>query len=245
MESISFDSVEEKFRSHIDKKLIILIPDLQQEISKAHLESYNHKVSEIVSKANDDMWKDLRTLMHSEINSVTSEILAKLNDNSIDENTLQNLIQRLKIQDPIKNSTITIERNTHKIVNDQVSHLKEIMRQKFEDSFLRDSNGSTRIWKNEDIPFVFENARNSGLKILSLFTFCKLREPNEKIPQLDLLSQRLISPNIVESYEESFLQEIEKEYAKAVQIRESMRIQTNVPYYMWLVLLYFGFDKVV
>ena len=45
-----------------------LIPDLQQQITKAHMEAYRTKITDVATKANENMWKNLRLLLHTEIN---------------------------------------------------------------------------------------------------------------------------------------------------------------------------------
>ncbi|KAH0791184.1 protein SEY1 [Histomonas meleagridis] len=214
----------------ITKKVNELAEGLELEVFNNRNTSYQKDIDEDLNKAPPDMWTILRKKMHTIIQESREEIEDCLKKNTIDLHCTNNIDKRYH------NSTVARVLNASRYV-------KTKMNLRFEEIFKLE-NGKTRKWTpNVDIQSLYEEARESGLNVLKMFSVCQLREKGERIPARDALSQQIIHPINVQRLESEFNETIQKEYVNAVRIQESYKVRNKIPIWMIVLIIIFGIDK--
>lgn len=225
---------EPSLQNSLNKKLTELIKSLEDSIIKADLPPYKDSIDKDLNDAFPNMWEELRKKMKSSINKAKEEVKEILSKNTVVERKPSNHIDEKFYRATISRILVASQ------------YVPQKMNLKFDLKFRQDENGKTRDWKPEDdIPLIFEDARQSGLSVLKMFTQCQLREPGEPIPPNDILTQQMINPITAQGLEDKFNDQIEKVYIDAVRIRESKKIRINIPMWMWILFAYFGWSKIL
>ncbi|KAH0794748.1 root hair defective 3 GTP-binding protein [Histomonas meleagridis] len=225
-----YEEFETKKSEFISKKVQELTGVLEDEIYNKHITEYQKEIDDDLNQALPDMWEILRQKMHNVIQESRSEIEGILKENTIEMNYSND-----------------IEKRYHKITVARVlnasRYVKAKMNLRFEEKFKR-QDGNTRKWTpNVDIQSLYEEARESGLNVLKMFSMCQLRSEGEHIPARDPLSQQIIHPINVQRFESEFNETIHKEYVNAVRIQESYKVKNKIPIWMIILIVIFGIDK--
>lgn len=225
---------ETTLQNRLNKKMTDLIKDLEDSVLSTDLGPYKDSIDKDLNDAPTDMWKTLRQKMNSSIKKAQDEVTEIIAKNTVIERHCSK-----RINERFHRATISRILVASRYVPQKMSL-------KFDEKFRQDENGKTRDWRpDDDIPLIFEEARQSGINVLKMFTQCQLREPGEPIPPNDTLTQQMINPITAQGLEDKFNDQIEKVYIDAVRIRESKKIRINIPMWMWILFAYFGWSKIL
>ena len=217
----------------VEDKLKELITALEKDVYQSNLGPYQEIIDATLRKAEPNMWSTARKLMKEMIHKCDTEIKTRLELNAPESV-------------PTGEVTKLIHRQTYQRVLTAKEYVPTKMKDTFDSIFLRDSEGNVREWKDDSVNIseLFEQARDAGLSILKMFSVCQLREPGEKIPALDVLTQRAIQPMMYQTWEQKFADESERKYIDAVRVREANRVRVHIPWPMVAMFIIFGYDKI-
>ncbi|OHT01778.1 Protein SEY1 3 [Tritrichomonas foetus] len=229
-ESGSFD---EKLKQRMESKLEEMIKQLEDTIFSDCSNDYKESIDKDLESAPPNMWEILRNKMNESIKKTNSQINEIIQKNTVTE----------------RKCSSRISERYHKATISRVlvasRYVQQKMNLKFDEIFRQDKEGKTRSWNpDDDVCTIFEEARQAGIGVLRMFTACQLRQPGEKIPANDILTQQMINPITAQGLEDKFNDQIEKAYIDAVRIKESKRIRINIPTWMWVLFVVFGYPKI-
>ena len=231
-----FDSnnFEDVLHARLNSRLEEMIRQLEEKIFNDAANPYKESIDKDLAEAEPNMWEILRKKMNDAINQTSKEINAIIKKNCTDDKKCSSRIQE------------RFHRATTSRVLIASRYVAQKMNMKFDEKFRQDENGKTRIWNpDDDVSSIFEDARQRGINVLRMFSACQLREPGDKIPPNDILTQQMINPITAQGLEDKFNDQIEKVYVDAVRIKESKRIRVNIPRWMMVLFAYFGYPKII
>ena len=228
-----FPSLERTMKDFVNTRKENLVDNLHQSTFASVLHSFHEKANEILKEADDNMWQQLRTLMVSKSQETTNAIQSILDTNAPGEKANPNISRKY-------------EEEALNLVKESAQYVLLKMKTAFDKAFKYE-NGRPRIWtKDDDVNYIFEQAKGKGESVLRLFTICKLRDPNKPLTEQDpQLNEILIDNDKSAELLETYNRIIKHIYEETQGVIKAQMTQDHIPPFAWMLLLLIGGDKII
>ncbi|VFQ65462.1 unnamed protein product [Cuscuta campestris] len=178
--------VKDKFRRDVDAHIVAVraakLAELTTFYEKKLNEALSGPVESLLDGANEDTWPAIRKLLRREIETAIHGISAALSGFKMDEETLGDILSRLK---DFAREVVETK------AKEEAGRVLIRMKERFSSIFSHDSDSIPRVWTGkEDIRAITKSARLNSLKLLSVMAAIRLDDEADsvaKILTLDLL----------------------------------------------------------
>lgn len=224
------DSLEKELTDILNEKLNNLCSEFELQKFQESQSQFLQDLRTELDKIDKNMWENIRGII-KKYNTETCEL--------INEHFRRNTISR-KCSDGMRERYLEAALN---VVQSYSHCVFSKMETEFQNIFLKNEKGVSRDFSKEShIEELYDKARKEGLRVLELFSKCRLRGDDEIKPINDPYSKVLISPMSVQGIESQFSESIERDYYSAVSIREQTIRDNDVPTYIYF-LIFLSFFK--
>ena len=224
-------STQTSMTEKADGQMEILIEDAETTILNENIRQFREKADVILKEVNDTMWEDLKNLMNNSAKETEDEIVDILSTNAPKHKPKMNILEAYQ------NEALTL-------VKVSANFIMLKMKAAFDKNFKYEKNGRPRVWKRRDnINEIYEESRKKALRVLRLFTYCRLGEENAK-PN-DPLKQVLIPRDKLEEIEVSFERVIIHAYEEAKSNIRAMANNEKIPAWAWVALFVCSGDYIL
>ncbi|KAM9983142.1 hypothetical protein ACTFIZ_005752 [Dictyostelium cf. discoideum] len=251
----SFENDLEQLKIKIDKELSILKENQLVRLSKlmrdkTFQQELTPQLTKITEQAPNNMWQKIKTYYDDALSSNEKEFRDRLVDFQLDEQKVNELINKFRDQlaDGLKNK-----------ITERAEFLQMRMRKRFEEKFNMDNRNLPRKWaKTDDIASIFQDARQNAEKLIDLFSYLRLDDEDSNVSFFKRLDNdeheentMVNSSKIIIPYKdcclacENFRLTIKSDYMQALSEQNRLTSGGGVPGYMIILLCVLGFNEFI
>jgi hypothetical protein len=166
----SFESKLEDFTETLEKRILEVKEDLLKKVlednKKAISDDLEQSLQRIIEKPDKEMWPKIRERFDSLVIEHHDKFTEELKGFDLTEKEIQKTLTEMK-----DNSKKALKER----LLDQVKHINEIMKKKFDSTFSFDPDGLPRRWKPEDdVKGLFKIASVKGEEVLEALCIMRL-----------------------------------------------------------------------
>jgi len=233
-----YDAEEKKFRTYLEEK----VNDLKAKVASVALEKGEDMfvglmakpLAGVIDKGKEDVWTRTNTVVETAWGEVSREQQAVIGSDglSLDEKSAAQYLSALQQ----KCFTLT-KKELQSVVGTKDAMFLRIM-DAFDSHFRHDDKGGARIWKSHvKIGAIYDES-----KTLAEATLDRLATPTLTLGP-HKYSATVLSPDEREFVLERFRAQSISRYDEAKRVQDAMSERTKIPWWIYLVIVVFGFNE--
>ncbi|KAK5582434.1 hypothetical protein RB653_004019 [Dictyostelium firmibasis] len=251
----SYENDLEQLNTKLEKELSTLKENQLVRLSKlmrdkTFQQELTPQITKITEQAPNNMWQKIKNYYEDALSSNEKEFRDRLVDFQLDEQKVNDLINKFRDQmaEGLKNK-----------ITERAEFLQMRMRKRFEEKFNMDNRNLPRKWtKTDDIASIFQEARQNAEKLIDLFSYLRLDDEDLDVSFFKRLDNdeheentMVNSSKIIIPYKdcclacENFRLTIKSDYMQALSEQNRLTTGGGVPGYMIILLCVLGFNEFI